>query len=307
MGRARYRIGTGALKLALAQTQQVVDLLQSFDPEADFEIEIVSTHQKPPRRDETGARSTFAEELEHALLEKRVDIAVHAADKLSAENIAGLTVAAYTIRIDPREALISQHGEGFADLAKGSIVGTSSPLQRRQIANLRPDINFVDIAATLDQRIKKVRHGECHAAVVSIAGLIRLGLAKEAAHVLPLDLLLPAAGQGALALQCRHDDMNCFRLLELVNHEPTAWAVLAEREVVTHLQNDRPLSIGVCATFPHGYSQETARQMVLQAVAIDIDRDKIYRAQASGTPSKWHGLAVQVAEQLAELKNKDTG
>jgi len=301
MAQPRYRIGTRGSKLALAQTQQVIDLLRSFDPEAEFPVEIIATASNYegaiPRAESTGP-AAFTAELEQALLEDKIDIAVHSAKDLPVEAAPGLTIAAYTARLDPREALICQHGEALMDLPPGGIVGVSSLRRQFQLSFLRPDLNFVALRGNLDVRLRKVRHGEYQSTVVERAGLIRLGLASAAAQILPLDLILPAAGQGALALQCRHDDMHCFQLLELANHEPTAWGVLAERTVLRQLKGNPSWAVGVSASFPYGQSEKTGRRMLVQAVAFDPGTGKRSKGRASGRVAEWHDLAMRVADQL---------
>ncbi len=301
MSKPKYRIGTRGSKLALAQTQQVIDLLRSFEPEAEFSIEIITTRgeidDKKPLA-EIGGKGLFTAELEQALLKKHVDMAVHSAKDLPTEIPVGLTIAAYTARIDPREALISQHGEKLMKLPRGAIIGTSSPRRRFQLARLRSDLNFVNFRGNVDTRLKKVRSGEVAATVMACAGLIRVGMIHEATEVFPLDLILPAAGQGALALQCRHDDLRCFRLLELANHQPTAWSVLAERAVLKYLQAGCAWPVGISASFPHGFSSRGARKMYLQVILQNPKSGQPKKAEIWGAPRRWRSLAEEVSRSL---------
>ncbi len=305
MSKAKYRIGTRGSKLALAQTQLVIDLLRTFEPGADFSIEIITTRGEMDEKvplSQIGGKGLFTAELEQALVKKQVDIAVHSAKDLPTEISNGLTIAAFTARIDPREALISQHGEKLANLPKGAIIGTSSLRRRFLLAMVRPDLNFVNFRGNVDTRLKKVRTGEVAGTVMACAGLIRLGLIHEAAEIFPLEVILPAAGQGALALQCRHDDLRSFRLLELANHEPTAWSVMAERAVLKYLQAGCSWPLGVSASYPQGTSSEGGRQMHLQVVMQDPASGKVKKAEAWGPPHRWQSLAEQAAKEIQENK-----
>jgi hydroxymethylbilane synthase len=289
MGRIRYRVGTGGSRLSLTQTRQVIDLLQSFDTESEFKIEIVSSGKEA-----THPQLALTAELERALIDKRVDIAVHAAKDLPVRGLPGVTIAAYMMRLDPRESLISQRNEVLNDLPPGSIVGTKTDLQRYQLSHLRGDLKFIQLEGPFDQQIRKVRHGEIRAVILSNAGLIRLGLTHEAAQIFPLELVMPVAGQGALALQCRHNDMRCVELLELVNHEPTAWAVLAERDVLKRLEDLGRLCIGICASFPQA-------KLLLQALVIDPVSGRRFKVESQEQPRQWDILAKTIAEELTKL------
>jgi len=301
MTKNKYRVGTRGSKLALAQAQQVIDLLRSFDPGAEFSFEIIATRADRPGLNgsrDADREGIYTAELEKALLDKRIDLAVHSAKDLPRQLHHGLSIAAFTARIDPRDALIAHRGQRLMDLPRAAVVGVNSSCRRHQLARLRPDLNFVTLAGPLDVRIAKIRTGECQAMVTACAGLIRLGLMARTAEIFPLDVLLPAAGQGSLALQCRHDDLRCFRLFELANHQPTAWAVLAERAVLKALHADHQISAGVSASFPIGFSTQSTRKMFLQAVYYDPAVRKLVHADTWGSPRRWRSLAEKIAEDL---------
>jgi hydroxymethylbilane synthase len=301
MSRAHYIIGTRGSKLALIQTRQVVDLLRSFEPEAEFIVEIISSrgdiHSETPIH-ELGEKGLFTADLEAGLLEGRIDIAVHSAKDLPTEMTEGLSIAAYTQRIDPRDALVSQHGQKLAELPKGAVIGTSSPRRRYHLSACRGDLIFADIRGNVDTRIRKIHEGHYRGVVMACAGLIRMGLIGEVAEIFPLDVILPAAGQGALAVQCRHDDLRVFRLLELMNHEPTTRAVSAERAVLRILEAGCSWPIGVYAAFPESDTAERTRHLFLQASLYDETTKQFRKARSWGSPEHWHDLAEKVAEQL---------
>ncbi len=307
MSRARYRIGTRGSKLALAQTQQVIDLLHSFAPEAEFQIEIITTSGERDSRPltEIGGKGIFTAELEQALLDGWIDIAVHSAKDLPTEISSELAIAAYMPRIDPRETLISHNGERLLDLPRGAVVGTSSPRRRYQLLRFRPDLNFADIRGNLDTRIRKVHSGEYNAIVAARAGLIRLGLTSEVSEIFPLDLILPPAGQGAIALQCRHDDIRVFKLLEMINYQPTALAVMAERAVLKSLDVGCNDPVGVFASLSvSGQTARSGEKLYLRAVLFDIESHEAHHAEIWGNPKRWRTLAEKISKQLRKSQKK---
>ncbi len=306
MSRSRYRIGTRGSKLALAQTQQVIDLLHSFSPESEFQIEIITTSGERDSRPitEIGKKGVFTAELEQALIDGWIDIAVHSAKDLPTDMSAELAIAAYMPRIDPRETLISHNGERLLDLPEGAVVGTSSPRRRYQLLRFRPDLKFADIRGNLDTRIRKVHSGEYNAIIAARAGLIRLGLTSEVSEIFPLDLILPPAGQGAIALQCRHDDIKVFKLLEMMNYQPTAYAVMAERAVLKSLNVGCNDPVGVFASMvvsePGRFS---GQKFCIQAVLFDKERQGHY-SEVWGNPKRWRSLAEKLAKQLKKAQQE---
>jgi hydroxymethylbilane synthase len=203
----------------------------------------------------------------------------------------GLAIGAFTERIDPRETLVSQHGETLAMLPAGALVGTSSPRRRFQLSALRSDLRFDEIRGNVDTRIAKVREGRYQATVMAAAGLIRMGLLGEAAEIFSLNQIFPAAGQGALAVQCRQDDSSLLSLLQKINHEPTERAVSAERRVLELLEVGCSSPVGVLAV-------EEARQMSLRANLYEVTTGKWHRVEARGRAGDWRNLADEVATSL---------
>ncbi len=290
----RYRIGTRGSKLAIIQTRQVMDRLQQLMPDAIFDPVVISSrgdiHSDVPIS-ALGQRGLFTAELERELLERRIDLAVHSAKDMPTESTEGLLIGAYCERIDPRETLISQNGWTLATLPKNALIGTSSPRRRFQLANLRSDLRFEEIRGNVDTRIQKVRNGPYQATVMAAAGLIRMGLLGQAAEIFSLDQMLPAAGQGALAVQCRHDDYHLLSLLQEINHEPTEQAVSAERAVLHILEAGCSCPIGV-------YAEVSKSQMILRASLYESGGTAIKHAESSGLSEKWGDLAKTVAERL---------
>ena len=305
MSKLGYVIGTRGSKCAILQTRQVVDLLRSFSPDAEFAVRVISSAgddnvEKPIA--EFSERGVFTSVIEQELLAGHIDFAVHSAKDLPAVQRDGLTIGAYTQRVDPREALISKGDQKLSELPAGAIIGTSSPRRRFHLGRHRSDLTFKDIRGNVDSRLKKIRdeNGQYQGAVVACAGLIRLGLIDQVAEIFSLDMMLPAAGQGALAVQCRSDDLRVHRLLKLLNHQPTAQAVSAEQAVLRILEAGCSSPIGVYADFPISTERgaDELQQLCLRASLYDEASGEFIWANSMGSPSNWKELAGDVARQL---------
>jgi len=218
--------------LARWQTQWVIRALQAAHPGLACREEVIVTHgdrvlDKP--LPEIGGKGLFTQELEAALLSQRVDAAVHSLKDLPTEMPAGLTVGAIPQRADVRDALVSALGYTLETLPQHAVVGTSSLRRAAQLLAVRPDLRIRPLRGNVDTRVRKALEGQYDAIVLAGAGLVRLGLAEHVSQWLPLDVMLPAPGQGALAVQCRAADRETLDLLRAIEHAPTRAAVEAER------------------------------------------------------------------------------
>jgi len=231
-------VGTRGSQLARAQTQWVIDRLRHFHAPLKVHMEIIRTTgdrlQSRPLP-EIGGKGLFTAELEQALLDGRIDLAVHSAKDLPTDLRPGSAVLAWPPRENPRDAWVSADGTRLTDLPKGSVVGTSSLRRQAQLLVGRPDLQFVGLRGNIDTRIRKIREGQCAGAVLAMAGLIRANLADHVTHVLEPSLCLPAAGQGALALQGRADDERVREWLQPIHDPRTATAVEIERAILAAL------------------------------------------------------------------------
>ena len=233
----RLTIGTRGSALALAQTDLVRTALISRSPGLDVRVERITTKGDrlldQPLAD-IGDKGLFVAEIEQALQTGRIDLAVHSAKDLPTDLPATLALAAFPPRADPRDVLVSRAGT-LAALPPGARIGTSSPRRACQIAAVRPDLSVVLIRGNVDSRLAKVAAGEYDAIVLAAAGLIRLGRADAVTEWLPHETMLPAVGQGALALQIRAADARTRALVAPLGHRPTELAVLAERAFLRRL------------------------------------------------------------------------
>jgi hydroxymethylbilane synthase len=235
---ARLRLGTRGSQLALRQAELVRDALLARHPDLAVELEIIATHgdraADVPLHLMSG-QGVFARAIEDALLDGRVDVAVHSLKDLPSTETPGLEIAAVPPREDPRDALVSRENLTFAALPQGARVATGSPRRVAQLRAARPDLQIVDVRGNLDTRLRKLETESLDALCLAVAGLSRLGLAGRIAEPLPTTLCLPAVGQGALAVQCRADDAPTRALLAPLDDPASRAAVQAERALLATL------------------------------------------------------------------------
>ncbi|MGT2785029.1 hydroxymethylbilane synthase [Streptococcus merionis] len=289
------KVGTRNSKLAQTQTKQVLDQIQQFHPEITFELVPYTTkgdRLSHVSLQEIGGKGVFVKEIERALLDKEIDLAIHSLKDMPALLVEGCQIGAIPKREDARDCLIfHQKGMTLERLPKGACVGTSSLRRKVQLLKLRPDLEIRDLRGNIDTRVQKVLDGEYDAIVLAMAGLSRIGWLEDEA--LPIEVLdvsdcLPAISQGALAIECRQGDMNVLHLLKEVHDKETADEVTLEREVLALMQAD--------CTFPlAALAQKTSSGYQLDAMLATADGTCVY-ARVSG--EKTQNLASQVVEQL---------
>lgn len=234
----RLTFATRPSALARWQTNWVIDALKNIHPNLECEEKIITTQgdkilDKP--LPEIGGKGLFTQELESELLSGALHCAVHSLKDLPVENPAGLTVGCIPARAEARDALISAHGYTLSTLPANASIGTSSLRRASQILSLRPDLKTQSLRGNVDTRLRKAMDDQYDAIILAGAGLTRLGLDKHVTEWIPLDVMLPAPGQGALAIQCRADDQTTLDLLAALEDVPTRKAVTAERAFLSAL------------------------------------------------------------------------
>lgn len=225
-------VGTRGSALARWQTDWIQSQLAAAWPELRCELRVFQTSgdkvlDKP--LPEIGGKGLFTKELEDALHSGEIDIAVHSLKDLPIDNALGLTIGAIGEREDPRDVFISRQYHALAELPHGARVGTSSLRRSAQLLARRPDLQILSLRGNVDTRLRKAMQGDYEAIVLAAAGVLRLGLSAHIAEYLPFEVMLPAPGQGAVAVQCRVDDQRTLDLLHPIDHPPTRLAVTAER------------------------------------------------------------------------------
>jgi hydroxymethylbilane synthase len=230
-------VGTRGSALALAQTQLVLDALHQRWPDLEVRVERITT-TGDARRDvplATLGRGAFVSEIEAALRERRIDVAVHSAKDLPGRLGPELRIAAVLERADPRDVLVSRDGVPLRDLPPRARIGTGSPRRACQLHAARPDVQVLDIRGNVDTRLRKLASGEFDALVLAAAGLMRLGRADEATEWLDPAVMVPAVAQGAIAVEVRATDPEILDLIAPLDHARTAAAVAAERAFLARL------------------------------------------------------------------------
>ena len=261
---AVLRIGSRASKLALIQAQQVCDALASANAGLALEIVPVSTtgdRLLDTPLAEIGDKGLFVKELEAALLDGRVDVAVHSAKDLPTEVPEGLAILAFTERADVRDVFVAGPGvaaAGLGDVPQAAQVASSSLRRRSQLLARRPDFQIVDIRGNVETRLRRLAERRLAGTVLAAAGLGRLGLDRLAAFHFALDDMLPAVGQGALALEGRADDARVCGLVGPLDHGPTALAVRAERALMRALQGGCQVPVAALAELCRDAAQGAA-------------------------------------------------
>ena len=295
------RLGTRGSDLARWQTNHVMSLLQQAWPEKQFEVEIFTTRgdkildQPLPT---IGGKGLFTAELEAALREGRIDLAVHSLKDLPTDSPDGLTVGAIPGRAGVEDVLICQDGYTLAALPMGSVVGTSSRRRAAQLLHQRPDLDLADIRGNVPTRVRKALDpaGQYDAVVLAYAGLERLGMLDAVSQVLSLDVMLPAPGQGALGVQCR-DDAESWALLEPVDHHETHLAVVAERTFLAVLGGGCAVPIAAYAHIQRGELTVHGRVSALDgSTAIDVT----HQTSLTGEAETDLGMARQAGAELAQ-------
>ncbi len=288
------RIATRKSALALWQANFVRESLLSRHGELEVEIVGFTTegdrNQHSPLT-EIGGKGIFVKELEQALLSDRADIAVHSMKDVPGELAHGLVIGAICEREDPRDALIATDGKRFEELADGSRVGSSSLRRRLQIKEHFPGLNYGDLRGNVDTRLRKLDDGDYEGIVLAASGLRRLGLDHRVTELIDVSCCLPAAGQGALGIECRQDDTRVQAYIDVLNHADSLACVTTEREVTVRLGATCNLPIGV-------FAQIDGTQIAIQTYVSDSQGNRTLRKTASGPRDEGVAVARKVAAEL---------
>lgn len=287
----RLTFATRPSVLARWQTARVMQLLQAAHPGLHCREYVISTTgdrllDRP--QPEIGGKGPSTAELEEALLSSRVHAAVHSLKDLPVEEIPGILLAAVAERESARDVLVSSNGRALNDLPQGARIGTSSPRRAAQLLARRPDLTILPLRGKIETRVRKVLDGDYDAIVLAEAGLTRLGLRTHISEVFSLEVMLPAPGQGALAVQCRADDSETLALLQALHDPITFAAVEAERAFLAGLGGDCSLPVGAFADKEDG-------MIILTGAVISPDGKQSIRLSAVDSEPQ------RLGERLADL------
>jgi hydroxymethylbilane synthase len=289
-------IGTRGSQLALWQAQWVADQLEAIGVTSRIKV-IKTTGDKLGTRAlaklviTTGVKGVFTKEIDEALIKGRIDIAVHSLKDLPGETNSRLDLGAIPERGDPRDALV---GAELKEFEEGARIGTSSPRRAAQLRRLRPDIKVEEIRGNVDTRLKKLDEGRYDGLVLAAAGLQRLGLGERIAETLEPNVMCPAVGQGAIAIQIRTKDSGIREILRPLHHDETATAVIAERTLLAALG-------GGCQLPLAGHASIQGDRLRLSAMIVSEDGRRAFVRVVEGSPTNPTALGRETAEKLLAL------
>jgi len=292
--KATIKIGTRGSKLALWQANWVKSALNQKFPHRTIELIVIKTQgdkilDVPLAK--VGGKGLFVKEIEQALLDRKIDIAVHSMKDMPADIPPDLDIGAVPERENPADVLISKKGERFSDLPAGSIIGTSSLRRAAQLQHARSDIRILPLRGNLDTRLGKLETENLDAIVLAAAGVKRLNLEARITEYLNDDILLPAVGQGALRIEIRKGDPEIGPLVAALDHRQTHTVVTAERAFLNRLG-------GSCQVPIAGHGIYAGAQLSLKGIVAELDGSKIIDGCITDSPELGVAIGIKLAEQL---------
>jgi hydroxymethylbilane synthase len=290
----RLRIGTRGSQLALWQSEKVKAMIVEKHPDCSVElVKIKTTGDKilDTPLAKIGDKGLFVKEIETALINNEVDLAVHSAKDMPTELPAELMLAAYLKRDDPADALVSRRGEKLSELPEGAVIGTSSLRRRAQLTAYRPDFNFVDLRGNVDTRLRKLEEEGLDAIILSGAGLTRLGWEDRITERIPSSIVVPAVGQGLIVIETRKDRADVNDFVAFLDDETTSLCVKAERSFSDRIGGGCQVPMGARATLVDG-------GITLNAVVADLDGTQLLRDKISGPAEQGEVLGKELADRM---------
>jgi hydroxymethylbilane synthase len=290
-------IGTRGSRLARVQAETVRKTLSSLHPDRAWLLREIRSEGDVQRRASLasiGGHGVFVKALEEKLLAGEIDLAVHSLKDMPTQLATGLNIGAVLPRDDARDALVSRGGPTLADLPTGAIVGTGSVRRRAQLLAYRSDLVIQDVRGNIDTRLRKLKNGGYDALIVAAAALVRLRRTSAISQYLPLTLMLPAAGQGALAVEVRENDKEVRGLVQPLNHLPTERAVSAERAFLSALGGGCTVPVAAHATIADG-------RLNLQGMVADREGQKMISDSLSGSPLQAEDIGRCLARRILGL------
>ncbi len=294
-------IATRGSQLALAQAEWVAARLRELDPGLTVDLKVLKTKgdkilDVPLAK--VGGKGLFVKEIEDALLTGQAQVAVHSMKDMPTELPPGLVIAAITQREDPRDVLVTRDGRGVDGLPANPRIGTSSLRRQAQALALRPDAEIVSIRGNVQTRLKKMEELGLDAILLASAGLRRLEMADVPVSPLEPTQMLPAVGQGALAIEINQADQYTMDLCTRLDHQKTAWAVAAERAFLARLE-------GGCQVPIAGYAVVEDGQVIFEGLVASLDGKQVIRSKKTGSPDAAAQLGRQAAEEVLDAGGRE--
>ena len=297
----KIKIGSRASKLALLYAQKAKESIIQNTILSDQEVVIkkITTEGdrvQDKRLSEFGGKGLFSSNIEKELQDKNIDIAVHALKDLPAIETKGLITDTFLKRNDPREILISTSKKKLKELNLNSIVGTSSYRREFQIKKIRPDVNCKIIRGNVDTRIKKLKEGIYDAIILSYAGIKHLEYENEISEIFATEEMIPSAGQGIIAIQCREDDEEIISILKKINHNETYKRAYAERNILKVLEGDCETAVGVHAVVERN-------RIILEAELFSLDGSQRFYEKKTNKIDKFKEIGTEIGKILKIKSN----
>ena len=295
-------IGSRGSKLALIYAEKarekILNYSKGFGIEEVIIKEIVTKGDQvqDKRLSEVGGKGLFSKTIEVELLDNKIDVAVHALKDMPSEETKGLLTDCFLERNDPREILISKDNKHLKDLSPNSIIGTSSFRREFQIKKIRNDLNCQLIRGNVDTRIRKLNENLYDAIILSYAGIDSLGLNQNISQTFSTSEIIPCAGQGVIALQCRNNDEDLIELLKKVNHQSTHSSIKAERNVLKILEGDCETAVGAFASIE-------GNKINLEVELFSLDGSKRFNLKSSESIDKAEELGIEMGKTLKKMSN----
>ncbi|MGD9016256.1 MAG: hydroxymethylbilane synthase [Desulfobacterales bacterium] len=292
----RIHIGTRGSQLALWQANWVKDTLKRHHPGIHVELTVIKTKgdkilDVPLAK--VGGKGLFVKEIEEALLDGRIDLAVHSMKDMPSDIPEGLAIGAVPARENPKDALIAASASGLSGLPEGAVIGTSSLRRGSQILHIRPDLRIRPLRGNLDTRLRKLDTGDFDAIILAAAGVRRLGLASRITELLEEQIMLPAVGQGALCVEIRQNDPRVHPLIAPLEDWDTRCAVTAERSFLHRLE-------GGCQVPIAGHASVDGDEVELTGLVADLSGQTVIKSMARGPVVNAGALGLKLAETLLD-------
>ena len=292
--KTNFIVATRGSLLARTQTGQTVDEIQKNNPEYTFEIQQISTMgdnvtDKPLVS--FGGTGVFVKELENALLDGTADFAVHSLKDVPNNLPEGLVLACFPKREKTNDLFLAKNGKTIYDLPQGCKIGTGSPRRIVQLKKIRPDAVFSDLRGNIDTRLRKLEEGQYDAIILAAAGMLRLGKSLPLSSYIPVEEVLPAIGQGAIAIECRADDKKTIEVIRKINHYETEVAVTVERIFMKEIE-------GGCKFPLAAYATVSGNEIRLDSMAGELLTGRYIRKSEVSTIEKASEMAVRMAHEL---------
>jgi len=300
----KFIIGSRGSKLSLAYSSHVKNLLIKSNLQFDdnsVEIKIIKTSGdifQNKRISDIGGKGVFCKQIEEELLDSKIDLAVHSLKDLPSRMTEGLCVNAVVKRNDPRDAFLSYSSKSFNELKPQSKIGTSSFRRQAQINLLRNDLKIVAMRGNIDTRIKKLKNQEFDAIVLSLAGIQMLNLGNQVKEIFTTEQMLPAIGQGTIALQCKKDDQKTLNILKAINDKETFYCIQAERALLEAIGGDCDTAIG-------GLAKLSNQKLSLKSELFSNDGNKKFEFKTSGHLKEAKEIGYKVGKELLKKAGLD--